>query len=339
MDRLDKVNRIDWIDTAKGIGIIIVVLGHNRAPQTMLQFIYAFHMPLFFFLSGIVFNIKKYSKLFDLVKRKFKTLIIPYIVFNLITYAYWIFISQPERTNDNVIKPIIGIIFGYGPLMIHNSALWFLTCLFFTEILFYFIVKAFRKNINFVLFVIMILGYICHKMNVPKLPWNIDIVFTTTVFYGVGYLIKGLLSNLKNTLLIIIVSLTYVIAFSKLNSFVDLSSGTYGNMIYFYLGAISGIALIIALSQALSKLEILKVIGRNSVYIFGLHILSLRIFFDNLGFGLETSLIESILCTIGEIALLIPLIISFNYLKEIVFKSNYFKRENFIKKKNLISSK
>ena len=53
-------NRILWVDAARGIGMMLVVLGHAISDTTMdnpllsrlFYFIYSFHMPLFFFISG-----------------------------------------------------------------------------------------------------------------------------------------------------------------------------------------------------------------------------------------------------------------------------------------------
>ena len=47
--------RIGWIDTAKGIGLLCVILGHLSIPLVD-AWVYFFHMPLFFFLSGVVFS-------------------------------------------------------------------------------------------------------------------------------------------------------------------------------------------------------------------------------------------------------------------------------------------
>lgn len=47
--------RVEWIDTAKGIGLILVILGHLKIDY-LSAWIYTFHMPLFFFLSGVVFS-------------------------------------------------------------------------------------------------------------------------------------------------------------------------------------------------------------------------------------------------------------------------------------------
>lgn len=51
-----KSEQWKWVDIAKGIGIILVFLGHFNIPDTLRAEIYTFHIPLFFFLSGVVFN-------------------------------------------------------------------------------------------------------------------------------------------------------------------------------------------------------------------------------------------------------------------------------------------
>ena len=53
------ISRIPMIDVAKGIGIILVVIGHTNLPTLVMNLIYAFHVPLFFVLSGMVFNMNK----------------------------------------------------------------------------------------------------------------------------------------------------------------------------------------------------------------------------------------------------------------------------------------
>ena len=62
---MDNYKRINWIDQAKGIGILLVVIGHMNIPQDLSKIIFSFHMPLFFFISGYLYNEKKYSVNFD----------------------------------------------------------------------------------------------------------------------------------------------------------------------------------------------------------------------------------------------------------------------------------
>lgn len=92
-------NRIEWVDVAKGIGILLVLIGH--APRDAMRsryvsidflyhFIYSFHMPLFFFLSGVVYEHTKKNKLekkdFRFVTGKAKSLLVPWISFSVLIY-------------------------------------------------------------------------------------------------------------------------------------------------------------------------------------------------------------------------------------------------------------
>lgn len=70
------------IDIAKGIGIMLVVIGHTDSP--LHDFIYLFHMPLFFFLSGYAYKkIDSYNPI-KVIKKRFKSLYIPFISIQLV---------------------------------------------------------------------------------------------------------------------------------------------------------------------------------------------------------------------------------------------------------------
>ena len=55
------LKRNQWVDVAKGIAIILMVLGHTAIPDSLSRFIYSFHMPLFFIASGMMTTWTKYS--------------------------------------------------------------------------------------------------------------------------------------------------------------------------------------------------------------------------------------------------------------------------------------
>ena len=82
-----KSNRILWIDAAKGIGLLCVILGHLGVPY-LSTLVYTFHMPLFFFLSGIVFSGSKYSPA-EFLKRKLKSLVLPYFTLGGVIFAFF----------------------------------------------------------------------------------------------------------------------------------------------------------------------------------------------------------------------------------------------------------
>lgn len=71
--------RLIYLDFAKGVGIVLMVIGHIHANDMLNKYIYAFHMPLFFIVSGMLYSENK--TFIKLVKTRFRALVIPYIVF------------------------------------------------------------------------------------------------------------------------------------------------------------------------------------------------------------------------------------------------------------------
>lgn len=130
--------RIEWIDTAKGIGLILVILGHLHIPF-MTTWIYLFHMPLFFFLSGLVYSGGKYTWKQYLIK-KAKSLLVPYVTYGFIILLFY-----------TIVNSIIGVensLYGSTREMFKNLiiqehfwTIWFLTALFLVEIIYYFLNK------------------------------------------------------------------------------------------------------------------------------------------------------------------------------------------------------
>lgn len=76
-------SRILWLDIAKGLTIILMVLGHTSIPEFASRFIWAFHMPLFFIASGWTTNWEKKS-LVEFTRHKFRTIMVPFFVYSAI---------------------------------------------------------------------------------------------------------------------------------------------------------------------------------------------------------------------------------------------------------------
>lgn len=131
--------RILWIDYAKSICIYLVLLGHAHASQPVTDFIYTFHMPLFFFLSGCLFSFEKHPNFKEFAIKRFKGLMIPYLWINLITYLFWLFAGRNFGEDATISTTwyyyaynpytlpfclgtaIVGMVFyGIGNLIVHN---------------------------------------------------------------------------------------------------------------------------------------------------------------------------------------------------------------------------
>ena len=73
------IDRIDFLDYAKCFGMLCIIWGHIYFNVVNHDIIYFFHIPLFFFMSGMVFNKTKYPQFSCFFKKRIKTLILPYL--------------------------------------------------------------------------------------------------------------------------------------------------------------------------------------------------------------------------------------------------------------------
>lgn len=141
--------KAEWVDLCRGMGIFLVVLGHTMLSNPISGvYIYGFHMPLFFFISGLVSNYKKYS-FKDFIKSRFNTLILPYVFFYLLTWIYWALAERHFRPSSmDWWYPLIGLFYGsqWKGFMDHNGVLWFLPCLFIVETMAFGILKYLKLN-------------------------------------------------------------------------------------------------------------------------------------------------------------------------------------------------
>lgn len=313
------MNRIEWVDIAKGLGIILVVLGHTSSPEILIKFIFAFHMPLFFFLSGYLHIKNKYPNFKKLVSSKSRSLLIPYMYFSIILYSFWLIAGRHLSGDENtpVWKPFIGIFYSIGEKdwMVHASPLWFLSCLFMTECIFYILTKYSVKFIVIFTICLSLVGYFYSLLIPIRLPWSLDVALTGVVFYSVGFLFRQyFVIRLGKFLLPILLLSTFII--SQLNESIDLNTLKFNNYFYFYMAAFTGILSIIIIAQIISNSKTLSFLGRNSIMILALHLLTfsflkgIMVFVFNIDIKiLEGSLIWGILFTLSSLFILTPVIL------------------------------
>ena len=231
-------------------------------------------MPLFFFISGYLFNEKKYFciNLKEYIFLKFKRLIIPYFGMAFICYIIVIFSGLK---NEYILKYIIGILYSRGTVewLPNCSPLWFLTCLFVVEIIIYLILK--RKNKLIYFFFLIILGGILSNFLLIKLPWNIDTALVGAVFALIGFFVKknNIFYKIKNNkyewfFFVVFIWCSYISVLFNKNG-VDFDGNKYGDYFYFYLGAFSGILIIFFICMKINSIKICSFFGKNTMPIIG----------------------------------------------------------------------
>lgn len=76
-----KNARLQYIDIAKGIAMICIILGH-LGNANINRIVFTFHVPIFFFITGCFTNKKR--DLNDFIKNKARTLLVPYIITSIV---------------------------------------------------------------------------------------------------------------------------------------------------------------------------------------------------------------------------------------------------------------
>lgn len=280
--KIEKINnkkkRINWIDLYKGILILLVLIGHISQNKYVNTFIYSFHMPAFFFISGYLYKTKQ-----RFVKQKFKSIMIPYFFFAIITYLYWVYIERKLRNQtQNIFETGINILFmrGGNAEYIYNIALWFLPCLFFTEIIYYsirnFIKNEKKCNIFLIVFSILITYVFTFIKTEYRFIFSLDTVLITIGFYALGNLFKTtkILSKKsdkkQNFIIGIAVSLIFLVIISNITGRYDLNNLIINNALGLWLCACLGIMLIYMISKLFNNPWI-EWLGKNSIIILVLH--------------------------------------------------------------------
>ncbi len=256
------------IDVAKGIGIILVVIGHTNLPLVAMNLIYAFHVPLFFVLSGMVFNMNK--NLTELFINKFKTLLVPYYFFGIfVTLALYL---QPAPFD--FFRVIDFAIFGTG----YNSALWFIAHLFVLSIYAYFwlLVKS-KKILYFILIMHLLIGLKFLDIALPA-AWSFNLLPLSFSFFMIGYLLGDFLINMASSLKSWVVLLIVLIFLSSVYFNIDYhgySTDSYGRFldmpINYVIAVLCGILITLYLSEKLKNIKFFQFVGRHTIVILSTH--------------------------------------------------------------------
>ena len=278
MSLVQNQNRIDWIDMAKGYGMLAVIIAHICSGPLKL-WIYTFHMPLFFFLSGYVFSNKDKFDLF--IKKKAKALLIPYFTLGIPMVAFKILFSlyQKTFTIDSTIELVKNFVFQK-----RLWTLWYIACLFFLNIIFYLVTKFANKNISKAVIVIAMafIGLVYYKSGGLPLPWNIDACFMAIPFFFGGFVlnensnkIDNLLSQTKNKILVFLAFGLINVVFGYLNiratgKGLEMFYSEYANPLFTYISAFAGIFAVIIFSRFFT-IKPIRYIGKNSLIYYGWH--------------------------------------------------------------------
>jgi fucose 4-O-acetylase-like acetyltransferase len=259
-------NNILWVNNLKVFGILAVILGHIASPLG--SFIYSWHMPLFFILSG--FFIKFNLPIKEFFIKDFQRLMVPYFLFALVGLVMEALKRIAlHRDSLDYVHEIKGVFIWMDMTSLINSyafVLWFLPTLFFARML----LVVIHKCIESIAFQFIIVAILFTTSFFVELPFAIDNSLNAILFLFIGnifyksYQEKYILYSLP----FIAAALYLVYGIPSL----DIATKNYNNIILNIFFSVSVIYIMIAIFKRINySNKLLTIWGDNIMLLFIVH--------------------------------------------------------------------
>lgn len=287
-----NVLRIAEFDIIKAIGIISIVIGHCIPDTTVIVFVYSYHLALFLFVSGMQFNIEKYSKNPSLFLQNRIRSMWPgyflYMTFFTITHNIAVKFGLLTEENYGIEKIMIRIlnnfVFCGGETL--GGALWFVPVMLIALLLFsvsVYISYTYFYKYRIILIIILncimgSFGLYCN-LNGMQLMFNMHTgLLLLPVILG-GFLITYFHMEFNKIFrgIFAIICFCVIWVFVKSGYQIELSVEMVGSKILFYPVTFCGIYFVCYVAKLINKIswgrKIFLFIGKNSFDIMALHFL------------------------------------------------------------------
>ncbi len=259
--------RIEYLDVARGIGILLVVLGHNdfsALSPFFRQVIYSFHVPLFFFLSGYFINIS--ISFLDYTKKRFHSVLKPYLF--TILLIYFTSVSFEKMGFQTALIRILKALYGSIDY-IDWGQLWFLPNLFVVSLYAFLFIRItgrlqsrwIRWGILLVtLLVSLPLLHVFYPFSLSVfgkdyrllgLPFSLDVLFLSGFFFILGNEVRQIETEkaLSSFLVLIVTGIGLILLNYFFPYSVDIAKRVYDSLLVNTAEAIFGILFVLALSR------------------------------------------------------------------------------------------
>lgn len=296
MNEIGKNNevkkRIGWVDMAKGVAILSVIVGHtlcreNPVENMWLWVIYSFHMPLFFILSAFTFQFSTNTEEFNRkTSRAFKDFIVLTLCLFMIrsvwdmsratdvSWQFWkdkalelLYASGVDLDITGITVPAIGM-------------LWFLVVFFSARCLYdwmQFKIKSYKFYIG--LATISCFGVLCGQY--LQLPLSFDITLAVLPFFWCGRLWKSKLKIINRISVWVFMSvwiLTLVLMYAVSESYPELARRVYPLFPLSFITAVAGVLSVSGLCRRIAEkhenlCKPLMFLGEKSILLFRIHYL------------------------------------------------------------------
>lgn len=274
--------RLVWVDIAKAIAIICMIVGHEVTNNTLRVFIFSFHMPLFFILSGYTSGyVDTWIKFGNKTKKQFVKVWLLAVLMVILLGLENLLVGTFSLTKM-IEADAQGIFWGSNmPWMKVQTVaiMWFLFVFFWAKILFNGLQVVFQNKYNGA--ILGILAYFAFVISQKQwLPQAFDIVPIAGLFMWVGSFIKNFEKNTTSSNSIAL-SVLFVIIFCywilcvQNGVTIEMATRQYPLFIVSILEAIAGTIMVCWISKGLAQKSFLvksfQLIGQHTLAIMSIH--------------------------------------------------------------------
>ena len=273
------MKRHDWIDIAKGIGILLVILAHTRfATSGISHWINSFHMPLFFLMAGLCYDENRYPTYWSYFKRKCGALLYPYVTLSLLVIALMSVLYLGNEPNFSSYSLLCNMCKG-GTI----GAFWFIWVLLEVELCYAILARCvFRMGERLLLCALC--GIVAVSLAGKHLLYLLDIMMLALPFYGVGHCMRKVMIKPNRMMVMILLLLGFVhliiVKFAFPYSACFAANSLFVPYLFFVL-AFAGSFFISGLSMLIERIgsyqggvivkNLLTFLGKNSIILLATH--------------------------------------------------------------------
>jgi acyltransferase len=277
------------IDVFRGLGIMLVVLGHTAGlPAEVHRYVYSFHMPAFFILSGYLFQFDKVRRSpRSFVNGKFHRLIIPAWCMGAVCGLAFVAKLLLHRIT---LAAFLGLAWGSAvgfPRADGNflsTPLWFLFCLFSLETAAACLARFVGKAMVPVLMVIGVAG-IVGEARLPFVPFDLDIATSAAFFFSIGHVIRRKRrfdfhengSLMRRAILLFSVAVVWAVLTYRSGDALNMSDSVFGSsplkIVLDVAAALAGTLMLGHLCVVLPDVRLLRWLGTHTLPILGFNYL------------------------------------------------------------------
>ena len=304
--------RLTWVDVTKGFLMILVVIGHypGQLDFPLVTYIYWFHMPAFFLLSGLFFKpVMEKGLMKHTIHKRFMQLIVPYLFFlvSITLIRYGIELGSGNMDWSWYVNDFWTLVVGGRFARGAYGVFWFVTTLFFAYLFFLWLTKYFNRTKQIVILVIFYL--IAHfesifamrviggspaaaSQEIPMI-WNIDVALMAVVYFAIGYYMKDIWMNVSTRWMLVglVGSITAILLdhFAIIDYHLSMKFLRYDHIVLDLVVPLSFTLVIVGLFQFITdhmSLTWLQKIERHSLTIMYLHIFTDILLNDYFTYGI-----------------------------------------------------